>query len=148
MSKRPPSGVPIPLPFSDIGNEALRGDFKIADGPAPVVRGENPRPADGWSWHLTDYEIAYALEYNVRPVRGVEWSQDPATESRLDQEADGVRNRSRVLTKPRRQLLRWPFAMAFAILVLGSVAMTWQGIVNVHYAIQFDEKTHSVANPK
>lgn len=52
-----------------------------------VIRGFNPAPVAGWSWCLTDYEVAYVTKFGVRPVRDSTWLGSPEDETRLDMEA-------------------------------------------------------------
>lgn len=89
-----------------------------------IERGDNPRPAEGWSWYLTEHEVAYVVEYNVRPMRDETWAGDSASDARLDLEAEGVRAaakatpriKSSTSTHPRRWI-----AVAIAIFVAAGV---------------------------
>ena len=108
-----------------------------------ITRGVNPAPTGGWSWNLTDYEVGYVREFNVRPVRDA-WLGTLEDNQRLDQEADGVRLRPvQPVKEPRRyQLWLW-VAVSGAIVAAGSVAVVL-GIMNVNAAAALNEETSSI----
>lgn len=95
-----------------------------------VTRGVNVAPEGGWSWGLTDYEVAYVREFSVRPVREG-WPGTPEHTARLDQEADGIRRLPAPPAKqaPGHRLWLWLIVCA-AIVAAGAVA-TVLGITNV-----------------
>jgi len=74
---------------------------KVASASPTLVRGSNPAPDGGWPWFLTDYEIAYIQEWNVRPPRGDGWGSTPEAEHRLETEAEGIRSRRRTAAEVR-----------------------------------------------
>lgn len=146
MSKLPPGGNPVSLPLSEIGSEAMLGDLEKSDGLRPAVRGENPRPADGWSWHLSEYEVAYVSEYNVRPMRDETWAGSSASDATLDLEAEGVRAATKVNARVKSSISsrprRWS-ALAIVILVVavGLFAVT---VFNLRTIDALNASTHSV----
>ena len=111
-----------------------------------VTRGLNPAPAGGWSWTLTDYEVGYVREYNVRPVRDG-WPGAAEDHARLDQEADGIRHLPAPPAKepPGHRLWLW-LVVCGAIVTIGAGAsalgllnLTAASIVNEHTSIIEDE---------
>ena len=112
-------------------------DFQV------VTRGLNPAPAGGWSWNLTDYEVGYVREFNVRPVRDA-WLGTPEDNARLDQEADGVRRGPQhPVNVPRRHPLWLWLAVSGLMVTAGAVAMVL-GVMNVTAAATLNEKTSSI----
>ncbi|WP_022881841.1 hypothetical protein [Gryllotalpicola ginsengisoli] len=114
------------------------------DGPR-VVRGENPEPESGWSWYLTDYEIAYIREFNVRPPRGGAWQATPEAEYRLETEAEGIRQKTFVTAKTpwRKQRVRrsWPWVTIAVTLTTGSLALGALGCLEYQKVESIDHQT-------
>ncbi|MEL4317932.1 hypothetical protein WJX64_02855 [Leifsonia sp. YIM 134122] len=133
----------------------------------PITRGVNPAPDTGWSWYLTDYEIAYIHQFNVRPVREG-WTGSPEEIARLDQEADGVRVRGyqpapepRLATAPPpvmeqepdpqpsapsapRRYRRWLWVLIAAVMVAGGAVAATIGIMNLNAVATLNEQTAEI----
>ncbi|KQO98495.1 hypothetical protein [Leifsonia sp. Leaf264] len=131
----------------------------------PITRGVNPAPDTGWSWYLTDYEIAYIHQFNVRPVRE-DWPGTPEEIARLDQEADGVRARGyqpapepRLVAAPPpmlepepqayvpaepRRYRRWLWVLIAAVMVAGGAVAATIGIMNLNAAATLNEQTAEI----
>lgn len=96
------------------------------DGP---VRGVNPEPSGGWPWCLTEYEVAYVREYQVRPMREGSWVGNPEKDRRLDDEAAGVLLNSNTVRNAPSGMPASVFASiaaALALLVIGAgLAAVW-----------------------
>lgn len=91
------------------------------------VRGVNPEPVTGWPWHLTEYEVAYVQEFNVRPPRSATWSGTGEDERRLEQEADGIRTRH-ISSHSSRVRRNWPWVTAATVMILLAVSSAAAGI--------------------
>ena len=101
-----------------------------------IIRGENPEPPDGWSWSLTDYEIEYVRQFNVRPPRIGGWKPDDASEKRLDDEADGIRGRYQVQPKSRRTWLLSPVALVTSVVLAGAAGLVTLAILTHSEALR------------
>ncbi|GAA2007711.1 hypothetical protein [Microbacterium ulmi] len=115
-----------------------------------VVRGENPEPDDGWPWYLTDYEIAYIREWNVRPPRSGSWVATKDAEHRLETEADGVRQRRGVVTSEpwgrRRVGHPWAWFVASAVLVLVGVVAGTGAVLTLQEQHALSQRTDEIRN--
>ncbi len=123
---------------------------KIVESDRTPTRGVNPPPDNGWSWHLTEYEVAYIEAFNVRPVRDKTWILSPENEARLDQEADGVRRFKTKKSKPvipwrgRTASIRWPWILAIVIALAVASVLTTLSIQNVLQVGHLADQTRSV----
>ena len=111
-----------------------------------IERGDNPRPAEGWSWYLTEHEVAYVVEYNVRPMRDATWAGDAAADARLELEAEGVRAASKVVSRARSSTSSHPrrwIAVAVAIFVAAGVMFAVMAF-NLATTDALKASTHSV----
>ena len=86
------------------------------------ARGVNPEPDAGWSWMLTEYEIAYVQEFNSRPPRLTGWAGSERDEMRLDDEATGVRGMRK--TKRASRGVNGAIAILTLSLILAATAGT------------------------
>jgi hypothetical protein len=113
-------------------------------------RGSNPEPAEGWSWFLTPYELAYVEQFNVRPVREGSWVGSEDAELRLEQEAEGIRSplpapkRPRWTRRPAR--LRWLWILATAVVFAVSAGLLGFGVVNTLHAQQIKADTIKIGS--
>ena len=113
-------------------------------------RGANPEPAEGWSWYLTPYELAYVERFNARPVREGSWVGSEAAELRLEQEAEGVRSLAPVPKRPRWTQRparpRWLWILATVAVFTVSAGLLGFGVMNMLHAQQIKADTIKIGS--
>ena len=93
------------------------------------VRGTNPEPDGGWTWALTEHEIAYVQEFNSRPPRQDNWAGSERDEMRLDDEADGIR-RLRKTNRSPRGVNGLAAGLTLIVIVLATAGITFVAVMN------------------
>jgi hypothetical protein len=107
-----------------------------ASSPTPV-RGKNPEPETGWSWVLTDYEVAYVREFNARPPRLENWAGSERDETRLDDEAAGIRQPGKKLRPPQTRVSVSLFITTVSVILIAATAATVLAATNTMNAESF-----------